>query len=85
MADIKYFWTDGELKLEMTHIELSQNGNLLLTVPKSDATHTMKIRDAYTGAELFALEGHEDMVRTACFSPCGKYVASGSWDSTVRL
>ena len=48
-------------------------------------THAIRIWDAYTGAELFSLEGHEEGVLEACFSPCGKYVASTSMDGTVRL
>ena len=48
-------------------------------------THAIRIWDAYTGAELFSLEGHEEGVLEACFSPCGKYVASTSTDGTVRL
>jgi WD40 repeat protein/serine/threonine protein kinase/tetratricopeptide (TPR) repeat protein len=35
--------------------------------------------------ELLTLEGHTGQVRSACFSPDGKRVASGSWDGTARV
>ena len=76
----------GRLGWETEHIAFSPDGNLVLTVPSyKNPTHIMKIWDAYTGTELVSLEGHKDDVCTACFSPCGKYIASGSCDSTMRL
>ena len=76
----------GKLGWETRHIAFSPDGNLVLTVQVYGfPTHIMKIWDAYTGAELVSLEGHEGHVPTASFSPCGKYIASGSDDHTVRL
>ena len=37
------------------------------------------------GAALQTLEGHSDWVSSVAFSPGGKLVASGSWETTVRL
>ena len=71
---------------EMSHVSFSPDGSLVLTLPnRGPSMHAMKIWDAYTGVELFSLEGHEKPIWTACFSPCGNYVASASEDHTVRL
>ena len=76
----------GRLGWETRHIAFSPDGNLVLTVPSDeDPTYIMKIWNAYTGAELVSLAGHKKSVCMACFSPCGKYIVSGSWDRTVRL
>ena len=41
--------------------------------------------DARTGAHLRTLEGHKDRVESVSFSPDGTTLASGSYDSTIRL
>lgn len=65
---------------EVEHITFSPDGNLVLTVPSLDAVMhtTVKIWESYTGAELVSVEGHKKFVPMACFSPCEKYIASGS-------
>lgn len=75
----------GKLGCEATgRVAFSPNWSLALTEPVRD-THPTKIWDTYTGVELLSLEGHKNLVLETCFSPCGKYVASASWDQIVRL
>lgn len=38
---------------------------------------TLKLRDGYTGEEIKTLAGHPESVTAVCFSPDGKYFASG--------
>ena len=63
----------------------SPDGKLLLTVPEKWSIDAVRIWDAWSGDLVLSLEGHSRGVNAACFSPCGKYVASASQDSTVRL
>ena len=40
---------------------------------------------ALGGGALYTLEGHRRAVKSVCFSPDGRRLASGSYDMTVRL
>ena len=46
---------------------------------------TARIWDAATGAEIAALRGHEDRVRSAAFSPDGARIVTASQDRTARI
>lgn len=45
----------------------------------------ISVRDSTTQAELVRLVGHSAEITTAAFSPDGQRLASGAWDSTVRI
>jgi WD40 repeat protein len=46
---------------------------------------TIIIWDAKSGEKLKTLEGDSDSVESVSWSPDGKYLASGSWDGTVKI
>jgi WD40 repeat protein len=45
----------------------------------------VKVWDAEKGQELLTLKGHTDLLRSVCFSPDGKRLASASKDQTVKV
>ena len=59
----------------------SSNGLLL----SASGDGTAKIWELCGGTLLTSLEGHSAEVNAACFSPCGRFVATASNDTTVRL
>ncbi len=46
---------------------------------------TVRLWDALKGAGLPVLRGHTSYVYPVAYSPDGQWIASGSWDHTVRL
>ena len=73
----------GDGSPRTTDIAFSPTDERLVVTALRDGT--MKIWDAYTGAEMCSLEGHCDIVSQVLFSACGTYIASASDDRTVRL
>jgi WD40 repeat protein/Flp pilus assembly protein TadD len=45
----------------------------------------IKVWDMASGSELFTLAGHFDWLTHVCYSPDGKYLASGSLDRTAKV
>jgi WD40 repeat protein len=45
----------------------------------------VRLWDPGTGKQLRVLSGHEGQVRSVAFSADGKLLASGAWDSKVRV
>ncbi len=42
-------------------------------------------RDATTGREALTFKGHRGPVLSVVFSPDGKWIVSGSWDTTLKM
>ena len=71
---------EGRISFVRT-VSFSPDGSLML----SPLEASVKIWNARNGSLISSLEGHANTVHTACFSPCGEYVASASYDGAVRL
>jgi len=67
-------------------VYVSPDGRLFASAGR-DQTNApvVKIWDAETGKDLHTLKGHRGFVWRVAFSPDGRYLASGSWDSTVKV
>lgn len=74
------FSSDGGLMLYVANNRTTQHG-------MRDADHLphVIVYNVATGRELHRLRGHTDMVAWFGFSPDDRYVASVSWDGTLRM
>jgi WD40 repeat protein len=67
-------------------VAVSPDGRLIASSGPAFPGNTVTIRDARKPeAEPRTLKGHAHYVWTVAFSPDSRYVASGSWDSTVKV
>ncbi|KAG0077622.1 hypothetical protein BGZ90_006840 [Linnemannia elongata] len=51
----------------------------------TDRDTDLTLWDASTGLLILVFSGHEDIINTVAFSPCGHWIATGSNDMTVAL
>jgi WD40 repeat protein len=63
-------------------IAFSRNGKWLVAVSEKNSVLVLNAQD---GKELYELEGHTGKVVAVAFSPNGEYLASGGFDTTIRL
>lgn len=66
----------------VTSLSYNYDGSLIAT---ASYDKTVRIWDAYTGAELKTLYGHSDIVNSVNFSRDGKYAVSSSKDNVIML
>ncbi|MCX6053895.1 MAG: DUF4062 domain-containing protein [Chloroflexi bacterium] len=62
-------------------IAVSPDGHFIA----SASDDTVRIWDVQSKQEYTCLTGHESDVSCLAFSPCGRYVISGSFDRTIRI
>jgi WD40 repeat protein/serine/threonine protein kinase len=93
-VNAKRLFTSAESHEPLSRVCFSPDGKLIaaggkksneLTPPGSDRGNLVHVWDAASGALLFSLAGHAAPVRTVCFAPDGRALASGSDDQTVRI
>jgi WD40 repeat protein len=63
------------------YVAFSPDGRQLVGVSST----TIVIIDATTGKEIKTFSGHRGGVISVCFSPDGKYILSGSYDTSIKL
>jgi WD40 repeat protein len=67
-------------------VAVSPDGRLLAAGGCDQANApTVQIWDAQSGEAWRTLHGHVNYIWKVAFSPDSRYVASGSWDSTVKV
>ncbi|KAL5373252.1 hypothetical protein DPSP01_012883 [Paraphaeosphaeria sporulosa] len=74
------FSYDGKLVLYVTNNQTTQHG-----MRDPDNLPHVVVYNVDAGREVHRFRGHTDMVAWAGFSPDGRYVASVSWDGTLRM
>lgn len=80
----KPFWDHSESKMSAV-IEAWHEAKQA-TTPLFSWIRSMRPPATHLGTPLLAImTGHDDIVSTVAYSPTGRWIASGSWDGTVRL
>jgi WD40 repeat protein len=68
---------------EVYAISFSPDGRQIASSYSDD--DSIHILDAQSGIEMTTLQGHDQEILSVAFSPCGNRIASGSYDTTVRV
>jgi WD40 repeat protein len=76
----RYFPDQGP-QITTTAISFSPDGQQIAC--SGDAS--IHVLDPQSGLEITTLKGHDREIITVAFSPCGNRIASGSYDTTVRV
>jgi hypothetical protein len=91
------FWevATGRKRLELPHTTIllamtfSPDGNRFLTGglggPSGRFRGSVRVWDPYTGRLLGEHQGHRGPVRALAFTPDGRYLVTGSWDTTALI
>jgi WD40 repeat protein len=91
---IKIWKVDDEKPKEIRHhsnpnasVAISFDGKLIASPARDRAAGVpaVKVWDAQTHETLHTLRGHLGYVWKVTFSADGRYLASGSWDSTIKI
>jgi WD40 repeat protein len=81
-------WSADGGRLASAHWGLKRNitdPNVANTFSFEDMTFAIKVWDGQTGTELSSLAGHNNFVNGLAFSRDGRWLASGSYDSTIKV
>jgi WD40 repeat protein len=67
-------------------VAVSPDGRLIASAGPAESEHTVQVWDAQTGTVWKKTQkGHRGHVWSVAFSPDSRFLASGSWDSTIKV
>jgi WD40 repeat protein len=75
----------GEAGFRNCGITWSPDSNRLAWYVRNGGSHIVRIFNSATGKPLIDCQGHTSFVWSVSWSPCGKWLASGSDDKTLRI
>jgi WD40 repeat protein/tRNA A-37 threonylcarbamoyl transferase component Bud32 len=73
------------LPLPVVRVAFSHDGRQIAAAIASVLSPGAKIWDTASGKELFTLRGHQKDVLSVAYSPDGRYLATTSWDHTIKV